>query len=180
MGRWARSTCVHKGLRAKTSTFTRPSPLSTPTRAKVSSLYASSILAKLEAVNDGYDEALLLDPQGHVAEMSGATVFIAWRGQLGESPSALLGITRDTVCTLALDRAIPVVSRRITRDEIYQADEAFLTGIAVGTAPIVELDRRQIGTGLPGSLTQQLIAAYADAVSGRDLRHQAWLCRPGL
>ena len=170
-------TASTQGIRMKTATHSRPAPSSMLNRAKVSGLYTVSILAKMEATDDGYDEALLLDDRGQVAEASGENLFIVKQGQLIEpdSPCALLGITRDTVMGLARDRGIPVVSRRMTRDDVCLADEAFLTGTAAEIAPIVQLDRRTIGDGRPGPVTTELIRAYADAVRGRDPRHPDWV-----
>jgi len=173
------ATANTEGIRVKTASFTRPAPSSMLNRAKISALYAVSMLARLEATEDGYDEALLLDSQGYVAEASAENIFVVQQGQLidPESPCSLLGITRDSVLTLARDRAIPVVSRRLTRDDIYQADESFLTGTAAEVVPIVQLDRRNIGTGKPGPITTELSRAYADVVRGRDPLHGDWLTR---
>lgn len=173
---------VLSGIRMKTASFTRPAPSSTLNRAKVSALYANSILAKQEVVADGFDEALLLDSLGFVAEASAENVFLVKNGQLidVESPCALLGITRSTVIELAKDRGIDVVSRRVTRDDLYQCDELFLTGTASEVVPVVELDRRKIGAGVPGPCTCELVKAYADAVRGRDAKHQDWLTRVPL
>lgn len=165
------------GIRLKTASFARPAPSSMLSRAKVSALYATSMLAKLEVTQDGYDEALLLDTLGYVAEASAENVFVVRQGQLidPDSPCALLGITRDTVLELARDQSLPVVSRRLTRDDLYQADEIFLTGTASEIVPVVQLDRRVIGDGTPGRITLELSRAYDDAVHGRDRKHQDWL-----
>jgi branched-chain amino acid aminotransferase len=165
------------GIRVRTATYTRPNPISMLTRSKASAAYAISMLAKLEATQDGYDEALLLDPQGYVAEGSAENVFAVKHGKLidPDSPCALHGITRDTIMTLARDVGIPVVSQRLTRDDLYQADEAFFTGTAAEVVPIVELDRRNIGLGTPGPITTQLARAYADLVRGCDRSHGHWL-----
>jgi branched-chain amino acid aminotransferase len=170
------ASAANAGIHVKTASFTRPSPSSLPSRAKVSSLYAVSMLAKMEATEDGYDEALLLDSEGYVAEASAENVFVVRQGQLidAESPCSLLGITRDTVMTLARDRAIPVVSRRLTRDDVYQADEVFLTGTAAEIVPVVRVDRRTISDARPGPVTLELIRAYREAVRGRDERHRDW------
>jgi branched-chain amino acid aminotransferase len=166
-----------RGIRAKTSSFARPPASAGLTRAKIASLYATSILAKTEAVDAGFDEALLLDSQGFVAEASGENVFLVKRGQLiePEPSAALLGITRDSVLELARDLGLSVLSRRVTRDDIYAADEAFLTGTAAELVPVIELDRRVIGSGRPGPITARLQQAYSDAVHGRDPKHQEWL-----
>ena len=166
-----------QGIRAKTSSFVRPSANSGLTRAKISALYANSILAKLEATEDGYDEALLLDSQGYVAEGSGENVFIVKRGALiePEPAAALFGITRESVLELARAMGLEVQSRRLTRDDVYGADEAFFTGTATEIVPIVELDRRRIGNGKRGPVTERMQRAYADVIRGRDARHDDWL-----
>jgi len=165
------------GIRMKTASFARPGPGAMLNRAKVSALYAVSMLAKLEATEDGYDETLLLDSQGYVAEASAENVFVVQHGQLidPESPCALLGITRDTVLALARDRSIPVSTRRLTRDDLYHSDEIFLTGTAAEIVPVVELDRRTIGNGKPGPISRELSRAYREAVRGRDLTHPDWV-----
>jgi branched-chain amino acid aminotransferase len=172
-------TASAKGIRMKTATHSRPASSSMLNRAKVSGAYTVSILAKMEATDDGCDEALLLDDRGQVAEASGENVLIVKKGHLidPDSPCALLGITRDTVLALARDRGIPIISRPLTRDDIYLADEAFLTGTAAEVVPIVQLDRRTIGDGQPGPVTAELIRAYADVVRGRDPRHLEWVTR---
>jgi len=166
-----------RGIRVKTSSFARPNASSGLTRAKISGTYANSILAKLEATEDGYDEALLLDSQGYVAEGSGENLFIVRGGALiePEPACALLGITRETVIELAQDLGQKVQSRRLTRDDVYNADEAFFTGTAAEVVPIVELDRRTIGDGKCGPVTARLQRAYADAVRGRDPKRAEWL-----
>ncbi len=168
---------IVEGIRVKTSSFARPPAGAVLTRAKIAALYAASILAKTEAIDEGFDEALLLDSQGFVAEASGENVFIVKRGKLiePEPSAALLGITRESVIELARDRGLDVISRRVTRDDIYAADEAFLTGTAAELVPVVELDRRTIGSGQPGPVTALLQKAYSDSVHGRDPKHQDWL-----
>jgi len=166
-----------RGIRVKTSSYARHHVNVTLPRAKLAATYANSILATLEASQDGYDEALLLDVDGFVAEGSGENVFIVKNGRLYEPEltSALTGITRDTVITLARELGYEVVSRRLTRDDVYIADEAFFCGTAAEVTPIVELDRRAIGGGAPGAVTRALQRAFFDAVSGRDPRHRDWL-----
>jgi branched-chain amino acid aminotransferase len=166
-----------RGVRVKTSSFARHHVNSTLPRAKLSSAYANSILASLEAQEDGYDEALLLDVAGFVAEGPGENLLIVKDGVLYEPEltSALLGITRDTVMTLARERGLPVQARRLTRDDVYLADEAFFAGTAAEITPVVELDRRPIGSGQPGPITDLLARAYLDAVSGQDARHPDWV-----
>ncbi|HVZ36258.1 MAG TPA: branched-chain amino acid transaminase [Polyangiaceae bacterium] len=165
------------GIRVKTSSFGRASAFSALPRAKVAAGYASSVLAREEACADGYDEALLLDAQGFVAEGSGENLFVVRRGELWEpeAATALCGITRDSVLALAHDLGYAVTSRRLTRDDVYLADEAFFTGTAAEITPIVELDRRRIGSGKPGEVTRRLMQAFHAASRGHDPRYQAWL-----
>jgi branched-chain amino acid aminotransferase len=166
-----------RGLRVKTSSFARQPPGVALPRAKIAASYTNAILAKLEASEDGYDEALMLDTAGFVAEGPGENLFIVRDGELFEPEltSALVGITRDTIVALARDQGLRVSERRLTRDDVYLADEAFFTGTAVEVVPVVELDHRAIGTGKPGPITQRLQESYARAVRGGDPRHEDWL-----
>jgi branched-chain amino acid aminotransferase len=166
-----------RGIRVKTSSYARHHINVTLPRAKLAATYANSILATVEAAQDGYDEALLLDVDGFVAEGPGENVFVVKDGRLYEPEltSALAGVTRDTVITLARDLGLEVTARRLTRDDVYIADEAFFCGTAAEVTPIVELDRRTIGGGGPGPVTRALQRAYFAAVSGRDPRHRDWL-----
>jgi branched-chain amino acid aminotransferase len=166
-----------RGIRVKTSSYARHHVNVTMARAKLAATYANSILATLEAAQDGYDEALLLDVDGFVAEGAGENLFIVRDGRLYEPEltSALAGITRDTVITLARERGYEVGARRLTRDDVYIADEAFFCGTAAEVTPIVELDRRTIGDGRPGPVTRAIQRAFFDVVSGRDARHRDWL-----
>jgi branched-chain amino acid aminotransferase len=166
-----------RGIRVKTSSYARHHVNVTLPRAKVAASYANSILATLEATADGYDEALLLDVHGFVAEGAGENLFIVRDGRLYEPElaSALVGVTRDAVATLARERGYHVIERRLTRDDVYLADEAFFCGTAAEVTPIVELDRRAIGGGVPGPVTRALQAAFAAAAGGRDPRHPDWL-----
>lgn len=166
-----------RGIRVKTSSFARNAVASSLPRAKIAASYTNSLLASLEASEDGYDEALLLDGDGFVAEGPGENLFIIKNGQLFEPElsSALVGITRDAVATLARERGYTLSERRLTRDDVYLADEAFFTGTAAEVVPIVELDRRTIGDGRPGPVTCELRDAYARAVRGREPEHRDWL-----
>ena len=166
-----------RGIRVKTSSYARHHVNVTMARAKLAATYANSILATLEAAQDGYDEALLLDVDGFVAEGAGENLFIVKSGRLYEPEltSALAGITRDTVITLARERGYEIVARRLTRDDVYLADEAFFCGTAAEVTPVVELDRRAIGDGRPGPVTRALQRAFFDVVAGRDARHSDWL-----
>ncbi|MHB8914834.1 MAG: branched-chain amino acid transaminase [Thiobacillus sp.] len=168
---------LDKGIRVKTSSFTRHHVNITMCKAKANGNYMNSILAQKEADTDGYDEALLLDVDGFVAEGSGENIFIIRNGKLytPDLTSALEGITRDTIATLATELGIPVIEKRITRDEVYCADEAFFTGTAAEVTPIRELDNRTIGEGKRGPMTTRLQALYFDCVYGRSAAHQSWL-----
>ena len=168
-----------KGIRVKTSSFTRHHVNVSMVRAKASGWYVNSILANQEAVADGYDEALLLDVDGYVSEGSGENFFLVNNGKLytpGLS-SCLDGITRDTVITLARDLGIPVIEKRITRDEVYTCDEAFFTGTAAEVTPIRELDRVTIGLGARGPVTEKIQSAFFDIVNGRNAKHAHWLTK---
>jgi len=165
-----------KGIRIKTSSFTRHHVNITMCKAKANGNYMNSMMALQEAVSCGYDEALLLDAQGFVCEGSGENFFIVRDGVLytPELTSALEGITRDTVMTLARDIGLKVVEKRITRDEVYIADEAFFTGTAAEVTPIRELDNRPIGNGGRGPITEKLQSMYFDQVLGRSTVYQNW------
>jgi len=146
-------------------------------RAKFSGTYANSILANQEAVDHGYDEALLLDVDGYVAEGAGENLFLVKNGRLYEPEltSALIGITRDSVIQLAGDIGLEVHTKRITRDDIYIADEAFFTGTAAEVTPIRELDNRVIGAGKRGPVTEKLQSMFFDVVNGRNPKYAKWL-----
>jgi len=171
---------LEKGIRVKTSSFTRHHVNITMTGAKAVANYCNSILANQEATHDGYDEALLLDAQGYVSEGSGENVFLVINGELHTpdiGSGALKGITRDAVMTLARELGIAVHERRILRDEVYCADEAFFTGTAAEVTPIRELDNRVIGAGRRGPITEKLQTLFFDTVNGRNPAKQAWLTR---
>ncbi len=176
-GAYLGSDGIEKGIRVKTSSFSRHHVNVTMCRAKANGNYINSMLALNEALRDGYDEALLLDTSGYVMEGSGENVFIVRDGVLytPDLTSALDGITRDTVIRLAAELGISVRERRITRDEIYIADEAFFSGTAAEVTPIRELDGRRIGGGSRGPITQRLQGLYFDQVHGRREQHPEWL-----
>jgi branched-chain amino acid aminotransferase len=176
-GAYLGKEALEHGIRVKTSSFTRHHVNITMCKAKANGNYMNSILAHREAEMDGYQEALLLDVEGFVAEGSGENVFIVRNGKLytPDLTSALEGITRDTIVKLAGELGIPVIEKRITRDEVYCADEAFFTGTAAEVTPIRELDNRAIGTGDRGPITTQLQALYFDCVQGRSAPHASWL-----
>jgi branched-chain amino acid aminotransferase len=168
---------LKNGIRVKISSFTRPHVNATMVRSKTTANYANSLLAKREALKDGYDEAMLLDTDGYVAEGSGENVFMVRKGLIKTPPltSILEGITRDTIMQLAAERGMRLVEERFTRDELYIADEAFFTGTAAEITPIREVDNRTIGSGKPGPVTQELQSAFFDLVHGKDGRHADWL-----
>ena len=169
---------MEKGIRVKTSSFTRHHVNVTMCRAKYAASYTNSILANMEATDDGYDEALLLDVDGFVAEGAGENLFMVKDGKIYEPEiaSALIGITRASVIQLAKDHfGIDVISKRLTRDDIYTADEAFFSGTAAEVTPIRELDRRQIGAGTRGPITTKLQSLFFEAVHGKLPAYNHWL-----
>ena len=176
-GAYMGDEALEKGIRVKTSSFSRHHVNVTMCKAKASGNYMNSIQAHQEAIQDGYDEALLLDVDGFVAEGSGENIFLVRKGKLltPDLSSALEGITRDTIVELAEEMGLQVVEKRITRDEVYSADEAFFTGTAAEVTPIRELDNRKIGNGGRGPITEKLQSVYFDVVKGRSAKHQDWL-----
>ena len=168
-----------KGIRVKTSSYTRHHVNVSMVRAKASGYYINSILANQEVTADGYDEALLLDTEGYVSEGAGENVFIIKNGRIytPDLASCLDGITRDSVLTLARDMGIEVIEKRITRDEVYCADEAFFTGTAAEVTPIRELDGRTIGTGSRGPVTEKLQSMFFDVVGGKAEKYRHWLTK---
>ncbi len=168
---------MEKGIRVKTSSYARHHVNVNMARAKFSATYANSILANMEATEHGYDEALLLDVDGFVAEGAGENLFIVKDGVIYEPEiaSALIGITRATIIALAEELGYKVVSKRLTRDDIYIADEAFFTGTAAEVTPIRELDGRQIGAGHRGPITTKLQALFFDVVNGKVPARANWL-----
>ncbi len=171
---------LKRGIRVKTSSYTRHHVNITMTQAKAVSNYSNSILANMEATDDGYDEALLLDSTGFVSEGAGENVFVVRNGVVYTpdlSAGALDGITRNTVFAVCQDLGIKVVEKRITRDEIYIADECFFTGTAAEVTPIRELDRVQIGIGSRGPVTEKIQSAFFDIVNGRNAKYAEWLTK---
>jgi branched-chain amino acid aminotransferase len=169
---------MKRGIRVKTSSYTRHHVNITMTQAKAVSNYTNSILANMEALDDGYDEALLLDVSGFVSEGAGENIFVVKDGKVYTpdlSAGALNGITRNTVVHICQDLGIELVQKRITRDEIYISDEAFFTGTAAEVTPIRELDRVEIGTGSRGPITEKIQAAFFDIVGGRNPKYASWL-----
>ncbi len=169
---------LKRGIRVKTSSYTRHHVNITMTQAKAVSNYTNSILANAEATDDGYDEALLLDSAGFVSEGAGENIFIIKNGVIYTpdlSAGALNGITRNTIFHIARDLGLEIVQKRITRDEVYIADEAFFTGTAAEVTPIRELDRIEIGIGSRGPVTEKIQSAFFDIVNGRNPKYAHWL-----
>jgi branched-chain amino acid aminotransferase len=171
---------LKRGIRVKTSSYTRHHVNITMTQAKTVSNYTNSILANMEATDDGYDEALLLDASGFVSEGAGENLFIIKKGVLYTpdlSAGALNGITRNTIFAICNDLGLKLVEKRITRDEVYIADEAFFTGTAAEVTPIRELDRIEIGKGSRGPITEKIQTAFFDIVNGRNPKYAEWLTK---
>ena len=168
---------LKSGIRLKVASMTRPANTSSMGKAKATANYLNSQMAKFEAIDCGYDEALLLDDQGYVAEASGACFFMVYKGQLISPPNdnSLESITQKTVIELANDMGMEVIRRRITREEIYIADEAFLTGTAAEITPIREIDARVIGCGSRGPITEKIQSTYFDVVFGRNSKYEHYL-----
>jgi branched-chain amino acid aminotransferase len=169
---------LKRGIRVKTSSYTRHHVNITMTQAKTVSNYTNSILANMEATDDGYDEAMLLDASGFVSEGAGENLFVIKDGRVFTpdlSAGALNGITRNTVFSICQDLGLEVKEKRITRDEVYIADEAFFTGTAAEVTPIRELDRIEIGAGSRGPITEKIQAAFFDIVNGRNPKYAEWL-----
>ncbi len=176
-GAYLGQDALEKGIRIATSSFTRHHVNITMCKAKANGNYMNSMLALHEALDNGYDEAMLLDNEGYVAEGSGENIFLVRDGVLytPDLTSALEGITRDTIVTLAKDQGLEIREKRITRDEVYIADEAFFTGTAAEVTPIREVDNRTIGSGTRGPITEKLQSLYFDQVHGRREDYPEWL-----
>jgi len=169
---------IAKGIRAKVSSFTRMHVNVQMVRAKVSGQYVNSFLANREAALSGYEEAILLDTEGYVAEGSGENIFLVKDGVLQTPPLSspvLAGITRDSVLRIARDLQIPVREEKFTRDTMYLADELFMTGTAAEVTPVREVDNRRVGKGEPGPVTRRLQETYFRAVRGEEARYRSWL-----
>jgi branched-chain amino acid aminotransferase len=169
---------MKRGIRVKTSSYTRHHVNITMTQAKAVSNYTNSILANMEATDDGCDEALLLDASGFVSEGAGENLFLVKKGVVYTpdlSAGALNGLTRDTIFAICADLGLKVVEKRITRDEVYIADEAFFTGTAAEVTPIRELDRVEIGAGSRGPITENIQKAFFDIVGGLNPKYAHWL-----
>jgi branched-chain amino acid aminotransferase len=171
---------MKRGIRVKTSSFTRHHVNITMIHAKAVSNYTNSILANMEALDEGYDEALLLDPQGFASEGAGENLFIVRKGVVytpDSSAGALNGITRNTIFAICKDLGLELKEKPITRDEIYISDEAFFSGTAAEVTPIRELDRIEIGSGSRGPITEKIQAAFFDIVNGRNPKYLSWLTK---
>jgi len=168
---------LKKGIRAKVSSFNRHHVNAAMTKGKINGNYVNSVLAKWEVVKAGYDEAVLLDTEGYVAEASGENIFIVRNGILQTTPltSILPGITRDSVLTIARKMDLPVKEARFSRDEMYIAEELFFTGTAAEITPVREVDDRRVGTGKTGPVTKQIQEKFFDIVRGRDALFLHWL-----
>ena len=178
-GSYLGDDALANGMRACVSSFTRHHVNVSMTRGKISGYYVNSILAKREAKANGYDEAILLDPEGYVSEGTGENIFIVRKGRLKTTPltSILEGITRNAVIELAREQGLVVLEERFTRDEMYMADEVFVTGTAAELTPVREIDQRRIGTGKPGPVTAALQKRFFSIVRGEDASHDSWLTR---
>ncbi len=176
-GAYLGEEALEKGIRAKVSSYTRHHVNVMMTKAKIAGNYVNSVLAKREVMKLGYEEAMMLDTEGYVAEGSGENIFIVKNGVMKTTPltSILSGITRDSVIQIAKSRKIPIVEEKFTRDELYTAQEAFFTGTAAEITPIREVDDRQIGEGKPGPVTRELQAVFFDIVKGKNPEFREWL-----
>jgi branched-chain amino acid aminotransferase len=169
---------LKKGIRVKISSYARMHPNSDPTRAKVSGHYLNSVLAKREALMAGYDEAVLLDQQGYVGEATGENLFLVRNGQIYTPPATggiLEGITRESICRIAMDQGLKIHEQRFSRDFLYCADEVFLCGTAAEITPVREVDNRRIGAGEMGPVTRELQQTYFKAVRGLEPKYAEWL-----
>ncbi|WP_455378328.1 branched-chain amino acid transaminase [Petrachloros mirabilis] len=178
-GAYLGDDALANGMRARVSSFTRHHVNVSMTRGKISGYYVNSILAKREAKADGYDEAILLDPEGYVSEGTGENIFIVRKGRIKTTPltSILEGITRNSVIDLAREQNIAVMEERFTRDEMYIADEVFVTGTAAELTPVREIDNRRVGSGKPGPITLALQKRFFSIVHGEDPAYESWLTR---
>ena len=176
-GAYLGEEALQKGIRVKTSSYARHHINVSMVRSKTGGHYVNSILANMEAQRDGYDEALLLDTAGFVAEGAGENLFLVRDGRLIEPQlvSGLTGITRASVIELARDLGLEVAAQPMTRDDVYLADEAFFTGTAAEITPIRELDGRVIGAGVRGPVTERIQKRFFDVIHGRDERYRHWL-----
>jgi branched-chain amino acid aminotransferase len=169
---------LKKGIRCMISGFARANSNAVMNKGKICGQYVSSVLAKRMAIKSGFEEALMLDPQGHVAEGTGENIFVVKNGIVRTPPSSgaiLAGITRDTTITLLREQGVEVHEEPIARDELYIADEVFLTGTAAEITPVRDIDHRKVGRGEAGPVTRRLQEAYFAVVKGNDAKHDHWL-----
>jgi len=179
-GAYLGNDALEQGIRGKISSFQRHHINVSLAKGKLIGQYINSVLAKHEAKLSGFDEAILLDVNGYVSEGSGENIFVVKKGVVTTPPlasSILAGITRDTVITLCREEGIPICEERVTRDQLYLADEVFFTGTAAEVTPVREVDHRMIGSGKPGPVTRTLQKRYFDLVKGSDDSHPEWLTR---
>jgi branched-chain amino acid aminotransferase len=177
-GTYLGDDCLENGARLMISTWRRPDPNTFPAQAKATGQYINSGLAKVEAIKAGYDDAIMLGPDGRIGEGTGENLFIVREGELvtpPESSGILRGITRDSVITIARDLGYEVLERNMVRSDVYTADEAFLTGTAAEVTPIREVDGRTIGTGTRGAITKELQQTYFSAVKGDVEKYADWV-----
>lgn len=177
-GRYLGEEGIRDGIRAKVSSFTRSSLQSSLPKGKICGGYVNSVLAKREVIKGGYDEAIMLDQNGYIAEATGENIFAVIGGKLLTPPlsgAILAGVTRDSVLQLAAAMGIPSEERTLSRDQLYLAQEVFLTGTAAEITPVREIDDRRIAAGRPGPITKRIQAAFFDVVHGRDPRYSHWL-----
>jgi len=176
-GSYLGEEALEKGIRANVSSFTRLHPNVNMTKAKITGNYANSVLAKTESVRLGFDEAIMLDPQGYVGECSGENIFIVRNGKIYTPPttSILEGITRDTLITISRDLGLEIVEQVVSRDQLYIADEVFVCGSAAECVPICEIDFRVIGSGRGGPITRKVQKAYQAVIHGQNEKYQNWL-----
>ena len=168
---------IKNGIRAKVSSYTRHHVNVAMTKSKICGNYVNSVMAKNEVKLAGYDEAIMLDTEGYVSEGSGENIFIVRQGRVKTTPftSILPGITRDSVITIGRDLGMEVIEDRFTRDELYMADEVFLTGTAAEVTPVREVDNRQIGEGCPGPITRKLQKIFFNVTQGKEKQYRGWL-----
>jgi branched-chain amino acid aminotransferase len=177
MGTYLGAEGVENGVRANVSSITRHHPNVSMTKAKTTGNYANSVMAKTESVRLGFDEAIMLDPQGYVAECSGENLFLVRNGRVVTTQTAavLEGITRDAILTLLRDMGIEAVEQLVSRDQLYISDEIFVCGTAAEITPVREVDSRMIGTGKRGPITARIQKAFDDAIHGRNPKYASWL-----
>jgi branched-chain amino acid aminotransferase len=181
-GAYLGDEAVRQGIRAKISSFPRRTVNSVPPKGKITGAYVNSILAKREAQQCGYDEAIMLDAQGYVAEASGENIFMVKDGVLLTPPlsaAILAGITRDAIIRIATDLKMAVREESFARDQLYVADECFLTGTAAEVTPVREVDGRKLGDGASGPMTRELQSVFFRAARGEDARYREWLTPVG-